>query len=209
MATDKRTYPNNYYAWYNDDNRIAVLEEQLSTESGDRTTEKYDTFQGSGSSGSISAFANYVAGSHDADVKATSSGHGLLTGDSITIADADTSAYNTTHTITRIDDNNFYFEATYDADSTASWSSNNVINGLRITYHSKYEEVTDVTNNLYTNAGLDSALHNALVCYVKARLFEDMGDFQKAAYFRGMYEKDVKKHRSRRSGIRSLAVPRI
>ena len=58
MATDKRTYPNNYYAWYNDDNRIAVLEEQLSTESGDRTTEKYDTFQGSGSSGSISAFAN-------------------------------------------------------------------------------------------------------------------------------------------------------
>ena len=209
MATDKRTYPNNYYAWYNDDNRIAVLEEQLSTESGDRTTEKYDTFQGSGSSGSISAFANYVAGSHDADVNATSSGHGLLTGDSITIADADTSAYNTTHTITRIDDNNFYFEATYDADSTASWSSNNVINGLRITYHSKYEEVTAITNNLYTNAGLDSALHNALVCYVKARLFEDMGDFQKAAYFRGMYEKDVKKHRSRRSGIRSLAVPRI
>ena len=208
MATDKRTYPNNYFAWYNDDNRIAILTEQLSTDSTEKTTEKYDTFQGSGSSSSISAFANYTT-TVTGTVKATSESHGLLTGDSITIADADTSAYNATHTITRIDDNNFYFEATYDADSTASWSSDNVINGLRITYHSKYEEVTAITNNLYTNAGLDSALHTSVVCYLKARLFEDMGDFQKAQYFRAMYERDVKKHRSRRSGVRSLAVPKI
>ena len=52
-------------------------------------------------------------------------------------------------------------------------------------------------------------MKNSVVCYVKARLFEDMGDFQKAQYFRAMYDRDVKKHRSRRSGIRSLAVPRI
>ena len=208
MATNKRTYPNNYFAWYNDDNRVAILTEQLSTESGDRTTEKYDSFQGSGSNGTISSFENY-GGTVTGTVLANSPSHGLLTGDSITIAGS--TNFNATETITRIDDNSFYFTATWasTADELGTWSSNNVINGLRITYHSKYEEVTAITNNLYTNAGLDSALHNALVCYVKARLFEDMGDFQKAAYFRGMYEKDVKKHRSRRSGIRSLAVPRL
>ena len=208
MATNKRTYPNNYFTWYNDDNRIAILVEQLSTGSGDRTTEKYDTFQGSGSSGSISSFENYgttVTGT----VLTNSSNHGLLTDDSITIADATTSTHNGTHSITRIDDDSFRFTATWGSDSTATWSSNNVINGLRITYHSKYEEVTAITNDLYTNVGLDSALHNSVVCYVKARLFEDMGDFQKAQYFRVMYEKIVKKHRSRRSGIRSLSVPRL
>ena len=208
MATNKRTYPNDYFAWYNDDNRVAVLVQDLSTETGERTSEKYDTFQGSGSNGNISAFADYGT-TATGTVQATSSNHGLLTGDSITIADS--TNFNATETITRIDDDNFYFTATwaFTANETGTWSADNVINGLRITYHSKYEEVTAITNNLYTNAGLDSALHNALVCYVKARLFEDMGDFQKAAYFRGMYEKDVKKHRSRRSGIRSLAVPRI
>ena len=51
MATNKRTYPNDYFAWYNDDNRVAILTEQLSTEAGDRTTEKFDSFQGGGSSG--------------------------------------------------------------------------------------------------------------------------------------------------------------
>ena len=208
MATNKRTYPNDYFAWYSDDNRVAVLVQDLTSTSNERTTEKYDTFQGSGSSGSISAFANYGA-TVTGTVQATSSNHGLLTGDSITIADS--TNFNATETITRIDDNKFYFTASWvsTADETGNWSSDNVINGLRITYHSKYEEVTAVTNNLYTNAGLDSSLHMSLVCYVKARLFEDIGDFQKAQYFRVMYEKMVKKHRSRRSGIRSLSVPRL
>jgi hypothetical protein len=25
MATNKRTYPNTYFTWYNDDNRLAIL----------------------------------------------------------------------------------------------------------------------------------------------------------------------------------------
>lgn len=208
MATDKRTYPNNYFAWYNDDNRVAVLVEDVESASNERTTEKYDTFEGNGSNGTISSFENHGSEVTGA-VKATSLSHGLLTGDSITIAG--TTNFNATETITRIDDNSFYFTATWasTAGENGTWSSDNVINGLRITYHSKYEEVTDITNDLYTNVGLDSALHNSVVCYVKARLFEDMGDFQKAQYFRAMYERGVKKHRSRRSGIRSLAVPRL
>ena len=78
-----------------------------------------------------------------------------------------------------------------------------------MTYHSKYEEVSAVTDNLKTNAGLNSALHNSVLCYVKARLLEDNGNFQEAQYFRQLYDVKVKKHRGRRSGIRHLSVPRI
>ena len=46
MATNKRTYPNNYFAWYNDDNRLAILSEDTTVSSGERTKEKYDTYQG-------------------------------------------------------------------------------------------------------------------------------------------------------------------
>ena len=132
MATDKRTYPNDYFAWYNDDARVAILVLDTTTTSGERTREKYDSYQGS-----------------------------------------------------------------------------DVTNGIRITFHSKYEEVTAVTDNLQSGAGLDSALHSAVVCYVKSRLFEDSGDIQRAQYFRTMFEQKVKKHRGRRSGVRFLAVPRM
>ena len=105
MATDKRTYPNDYFTWYNDDDRIAVLVLDTTSTSGERTKEKYDSYQGS-----------------------------------------------------------------------------DVTNGIRIVFHSKYEEVTAVTNDLKSHAGLDSALHNAVLCYIKSRLFEDIGDLEKAQY---------------------------
>ena len=47
MATNKRTYPNNYFAWYNDDNRVAILTQDTTSSSSERTVEKYDTYQGS------------------------------------------------------------------------------------------------------------------------------------------------------------------
>ena len=47
MATNKRTYPNNYFAWYNDDNRVAILTQDTTPVSGERTQEKYDTYQDS------------------------------------------------------------------------------------------------------------------------------------------------------------------
>jgi hypothetical protein len=132
MATNKRTYPNDYFAWYNDDDRIAILVQDTTSTPGERTKEKYDSYQG-----------------------------------------------------------------------------DDVTNGVRITFHSKYEEITAVTDNLQSGAGLDSALHNAVVCYMKSRLLEDMGDLQKAQYFRVMYEKKIKTHRGRRSGVRFLSVPRL
>jgi hypothetical protein len=45
MATQKRTFPNKYFAWYNDDKRLAVLALDLETDSTESTNEKYDTFQ--------------------------------------------------------------------------------------------------------------------------------------------------------------------
>ena len=136
MATDKRTYPNDYFVWYNDDDRVAILTQDTTATSGERTREKYDTFQGSGSSGSISAFADYGSGR----VKATDTDHGLSTNDSITISGATTSAHNGTKTVTKIDKDNFYYTATFGEDSTATWSATNVLSGIRITFHSMYEQ---------------------------------------------------------------------
>ena len=132
----KRIYPNDYFAWYNDDKRLAIVErDTTSTDTSERTTEPYDTFQ----------------------------------------------------------------------------SEDDVANGLRITFHSKYETVTTahLGSEISTTHGLDTGMQNALLCYVKARLFEDQGDMQKAQYFRMMYEKKLKQYPSRKSGIRQLAVSRL
>ena len=132
MATDKRTYPNDYFAWYNDDQRLAILCEDTTATSGERTSEKYDTYQGS--------------------------------------------------------------------DESA---------GIRITYKSKYGTIDAQTEDLKTEAGLDSGLHPAIVCYMKSRMFEDTGDIQKAQYFKTMYDKMVKQYPLRKSGVRALSVPRM
>ena len=132
MATNKRTYPNDYFAWYNDDNRIAVVCEDTSSTSGERTKEKYDSYQ--------------------------------------------------------------------DADVTS---------GIRITYSSKYETISSQSHDLKTTGGLDSGLHPAIVCYIKSRMFEDAGDLQRAQYFRTMYDKMERQYPSRKSGVRTLSVPRL
>jgi len=127
-----RDYPNDYFARYNDDERLAILCEDTTSTSGEKTKERYDTYQG-------------------ADVSA----------------------------------------------------------GIRVTYKSKYGTIDAVTEDLKTTAGLDSGLHPMVVCYVKARMYEDMGDLQKAQYFRQMYEKDMKQYPLRKSGVRQLAVPHM
>ena len=130
-----RDFPNNYFAWYNDDKRLAILEKDTtSTDTSERTKEKYDSYQG-----------------------------------------------------------------------------DDVSSGLRITYHSKYETIGTTTLNgeMSDTHGLDTGMQNALLCYVKARLFEDQGNLEQAKYFRAMYERSVKQYPSRKSGIRQLSVPRL
>ena len=132
MAVNKRTYPNSYFAWYNDDQRLAIVCEDTTVSSGEKTKEKYDTYQGS-------------------DVSA----------------------------------------------------------GIRITYKSKYGTIDAQSEDLKTEAGLDSGLHSAVLCYVKGRMFEAAGDLQKAQYFRGMYDKMMRQYPLRKSGVRTLSVTKM
>ena len=202
MATNKRTYPNDYFVYYNDDNRIAILC-QDTTSTDNSTSDKYDTFQGAGNlSGTIS----------DADCSGTtitftcSADHGLVTGDRVSISGTtnfnDDNLASQSVTVTNVNTFTMTRSSSSSAtNETGTFSSLFVDNGIRITYHSKYEEATATSNNLQSDLGLDSALHNAVVCYVKARLYENDEDFQFADYFRKMYEAKIKKFRSRRSAV--------
>ena len=129
----KRDTPNSYFAWYNDDDRLAIVCRQEDTDSSKGTVSgEYDTY----------------------------------------------------------------------LDST-------VTNGIRMTLHSKYEEVSAVTDDLQDNSGLDSMMHSVLLDYVKSRILEDMGEVQSSQYFRSKYETGVAKKPTRKSGVRVLLVPNL
>ena len=201
-----RTYPNDYFAWFNDDQRLAILcLDTTSTASSERTTEKYDSFQADGNlSGTITATST----SAGATVNVTSASHGLTTDDRITISS--TTSYDGDYAITLVDANTFTISATNSENTeTGSWVSLFIDGGLRMTYKSKYETVSAITENLDDDIGLDTSLHPSLVCYMKARLYEDQGNFEQANYFRQMYENIMMKQRSRKSGVRGLSVPNL
>ena len=135
MATNKSSYPNSYFAWYNDDDRLALVCKVISNDVSDTTEtviDRYDTFSGS-----------------------------------------------------------------------------SVTGGLRIHTHSKYGTVEQLDDDLKANSGLDTSLHSSIIDYVKSRLLEDGGDLQRAGYYRNKYERTIKKYPHRKSGVRSLAVPRL
>ena len=279
MATNKRTYPNDNFVWYNDDDRLAILCQDTTSTSGERTKEKYDTFQGTGNlSGTItnmtidgttvtvtcsaahgltastdritisgtrhydesytiastpstttftitsSAIAsnadsvNSIAVSSGTATATTAANHGYSVGDVVYI-NADNNTYDEEVTIVTTNGSNQFTYSTSKPDEgsvgaatvgdTGSFISLFIDNGLRITYHSKYGTIDAQTEDLKTDAGLDSGLHPMVVCYIKARMLEDMGDLQRAQYFRQMYEKGVHQYPLRKSGVRALAVPRI
>ena len=210
-----RTYPNDYFAWFNDDQRLAILcLDTSSTTSSERTTEKYDTFQGTGN---LSSTITGVTRSSTTATYTTSSAHSLAVNDRVTISGTtdyndDDLANQTVQTVP----STTTFTMTLSAGSgstesglSATMTSLFVNDGIRMTYKSKYETVTAVTEDLDTDIGLDTSLHPSLVCYVKSRLFEDQGDFEKAGYFKNMYETQMMKQRSRKSGVRGLSVPNL
>jgi hypothetical protein len=43
----KRDYPNNYFAWYNDDDKLAILYVDSASDSSEKTKEMYDTYSDS------------------------------------------------------------------------------------------------------------------------------------------------------------------
>ena len=210
MATNKRTYPNSNFAWYNDEDRLAIVCEDTTATSGERTKEKYDSFQGTGNlSGTISTFTDYNSSVAGTTKVTCSASHSLVTGDRVVIASEPDSYYDGNYSITKVDADEFYFTKAYSAEDDGTFTSLFIDNGLRITYTAKYGTIDAQTEDLKTEAGLDSGLHPAVVCYLKARMFEDIGDIQKAQYFKGMYDKMVKQYPLRKSGVRVLSVPRL
>jgi hypothetical protein len=210
----ERNYPNDYFAWFNDDQRLAILSlDTTSTDSSERTTEKYDTFQGDGNlSGNITATSTSAGSS----VTITSASHGLEVTNGVgdRVAISGTTTYDGNYEITSSDTNTFVISATNStsdegASSGVTWTSLFIDDGLRMTYKSKYETVSAITEDLDTDIGLDTSLQPQLVCYMKSRLYEDQGNFEQANYFRQMYETQMMKQRSRKSGVRGLAVPNL
>ena len=277
MATTKRNYPNDYYAWYNDDGRIAIVEKVTSTDGGTVHHDTYDTFQSSGdltgtitnmtidgttvtvtcseahgltastdritisgtrhydenytiastpstttftiTSSAIASNADSVSSLSVTDGTATAttaSNHGYSVGDKVYI-DADNNTYDEEVTIATTNGSNQFTYTTSKGNvstvatvgDTGSFTSLFVDDGFRLTYHSKYTDVSAQTDDLYTNAGLDSGMHQHILCYVKARLLEDMGDLEKAQYYRKMFEIGMKQYPMRKSGVRSLSVPKL
>tara|TARA_R110000824_G_scaffold44541_1_gene129485 strand:+ start:92 stop:499 length:408 start_codon:yes stop_codon:yes gene_type:complete len=135
MATTKRNFPNDYFAWYNDDDRLAIVSRVLGndvSDSTETTLDKYDTY-----------------------------------------------------------------------------TDSSITNGLRIHYHAKYGKVSQITDDLRVDSGVDTSLHPAIIDYVKSRLLEDAGDLQRAAYYKAKYERTIKQYPHRKSGVRALSVPRL
>jgi hypothetical protein len=135
MATTKRNFPNDYFAWYNDDDRLAIVSRVLTndvSDSTETTLDKYDTY-----------------------------------------------------------------------------TNSSVTNGIRIHFHAKYGQVSQITDDLRADSGVDTSLHPAIIDYVKSRLLEDAGDLQRAAYYKAKYERTIKQYPHRKSGIRTLSVPRL
>ena len=210
-----RTYPNDYFTWFNDDQRLAVLcLDTTSTSSNERTTEKYDTYQ---DGGNLSATITGVTRSSSTATYTTSAAHGLAVGDRITISgttnfndsDLASKAVQTVPSTTTFTMSLSAASGSNETSITASLASLFIDNGLRITYKSKYETVSATSEDLDTDIGLDTSLHPALIAYVKTRLYEDQGDFDKVGYFKGEYNISVAKQKSRKSGVRVLSVPNL
>jgi|TARA_B100000073_G_scaffold132540_1_gene108524 hypothetical protein len=154
MATDKRSFPNSYFAWYNDDDRLAIV------------------CQSSG--GSYCSLSGY---DNKSDCE-TAGGTWVVSGQVTT-------------------------------DKYDTYTGSSVTGGLRIHTHSKYGTVSQITDDLKSDSGLDTSLHPSIIDYIKSRLLEDAGDLQRASYYKVKYEKIIKQYPHRKSGIRALAVPRL
>ena len=205
-----RTYPNDYFAWFNDDQRLAILcLDTTSTDSSERTTERYDSFQ---DGGNLSGTISDLDGDQTTATATCSAAHGLVTDDRVTISgttnfDGDysvTVSGGSTTVFTFSDPNSSSY-----TNESGTFTSLFIDNGIRITYKSKYETVTALTEDLDDDIGLDTGLQPQLVCYLKSRLYEDQGNFEQANYFRQMYDNLMMKQRSRKSGVRGLAVPNL
>ena len=99
MATNRRSYPNSYFAWYNDDDKLAIVWRTFTNDDTTDNTTSRDVFD--------------------------------------------------------------------------TYSGSNVSSGIRISYHGRYKNATNIEDDLKKDLGLDVGLHKSIVCYLKYRMYED------------------------------------
>ena len=171
----KRDFPNKNFVWYNDEDRFAILSEDTTATSGERTTEKYDTFQGTGD---LSYTVTGVTRSSTTATYTTSAAHSFAVGDRVSISG--TTNFNdsdlASKAITAVASTTFALtlsagSAGDESGLTATVTSLFVNDGIRLTFHAKYETIDALTDDLKTDGKLDSGLHPMVVCYVKSRVY--------------------------------------
>ena len=66
--------------------------------------------------------------------------------------------------------------------------------GLRVRFKSNYVPVVAETDDLESRSKLKKGLHNAVLCYVRHRLFEEAGNLEQSGFFLGKFEKLCKEY---------------
>jgi len=95
-----------------------------------------------------------------------------------------------------------------------TYNESSITDGIRIHYHAKYPEVSELTDDLAgfgspaNSAFVDTWLHSAVLDYVKARVEEDNGAFEKSVFFMNKYKLKIHQYPHRKSGVRQLSVPK-
>ena len=87
MATNKRSYPNSYFAWYNDDDRLAIVCKVLSNDATETVIDKYDTYSGDSVAGGLRIHTHSKYGTVDSIDNDLKSNSGLDTSLHGSIAD--------------------------------------------------------------------------------------------------------------------------
>lgn len=82
-------------------------------------------------------------------------------------------------------------------------------NYLQVYYHSRYNSINSLTQDINSDIGLPAGLHTALVYYVKYRLAEDGNDLRKAGYYYNRFLAKIKKYPYRKSGKRGIQLYKL
>lgn len=231
MATDKRSKPNSYFAWYvdqkNANNRLAILEKKTTTDNDGTHDDGWQSFSGK----------NYD--------------HFKVENGTVTVDDmlvTKTSAYTGTSdttiyikiTLNAVPNDSFAWstdDITYSSNKLCDTSEVDLGNGIKITFSSlggfvlddkwsftayannsngikyegvsHYKEVSSESDDLTSTCGLDKGVDISLIDYMKFRLLEDMGKLQEATYFWKKFKDKVRRFPNRMTGRRRIKVPKL
>jgi hypothetical protein len=89
--------------------------------------------------------------------------------------------------------------------NTGKWDSptSNVTNGLLI----RFSKVPDTPASESANIPMDEGLALALVDYVKAKFFEQQGDYDKRQFHMREFKKRVMQHQKNKNGGAKIIIP--